>query len=117
MKMQNSQPPKRVRGDDIFMFWIRFNKITSEIAATGIDLKSELVFLRALRALELPTIDQLSILSAMNLQANRNCPKALRITTRRLPARPIKSEDVIKESQVNEWGGEVDTGESFLAKN
>ena len=116
MEMHHFQPPKRGRGEDIFTFWIRFNKITSDIAETRLDLKSELDVLRALQALGIPTNGRLSILSAMNLQAKHNCPKALRITTRRLLARPIKSEDVLMESQVNEWGGDVDMEESSLAK-
>ena len=80
-------------------------------------MKSELIFLRALQALELPTNDPLSILSAMNSQVNHNCPKALRIITQRLLARPIKSEEVLMESQTNEWESAEDLEESFIAKN
>ena len=120
MKMQQFQSFRRVPGEDIFTFWIRFNKITADIVATGLDLKAELIFLRALQALELPSNDRLAILSSMNLQANSNCPKTLRIVTQRLLARPIKSEDVLLENHTEEkefWELAADVEGSFIAKN
>ena len=102
---------------DFSTFRISFSKVTSDIASTGLGLKSESILHRALQALELPSNDRMAVLSAMNLQSNHNCPKSLRMIAHRLSARPIKAEDVLLESQTDEWEITVDLEYSYVAKS
>ena len=82
--MKQFQQFKRLSIEDIYVFWIRFDKLLSDVAACGAEIKTEMLFPKAAQAVELSPIGRFSALADMNNFANVNCPKNLRIVTQRL---------------------------------
>ena len=93
-KMHRFQQFKRLSSEDIFRFWIRFNKLVSDLDAGGMMLNDELIYLRALQALDLSSSERLSILGAMSHYEGKNMTSHLRTVTQKLLARPLKFEDI-----------------------
>ena len=109
LKMQKFQQPNRHLGEDIYLFWIRFNKIVAVTQSGDLEMKTEMIFLRALHALDSTSGERLSILSAMNASGRPYSATNLRTITQKLSSKPLRMESTHHDDETlteEMWGGE-----------
>ena len=112
LKMQKFQQPERHVVEDVYLFWIKFNKIVAGVQSGNLEIKLEMVFLRSTHALDSTAGERLSILSDMNASGDPYSVANLRTATRKLTSKPLRMGSIHDDDEP--WADETWDGENVM---
>ena len=118
MGMRKLQTSRRINGERIYTFMVRFSKVAYDISNSGYGGEIRIHFLLALQPIEPEGSGSIETLSASSHNVGRYCPEMLRNVTQILLDKPLSRKMCSYEGQMQQLAGKGgDNEDTFVAKN